>query len=177
MKWMTVFLSMPTLTLVSCQSGATHKNEKPLAMKTSQPTNKLPFKIDNVAAYMGGDFISVYITGVSDVIVATFDITDAVELDIKFQLGVSDANSITHFSGPSIVQAVLPAGAVPPLPADDEYTQKKAVSGVISCKNLPSDGFAIDNKPITFSFTDVTFDDGSVFDIEPMEIRLGVFPP
>jgi len=170
-------LSIIAIACAACQSGDPLNNVKPIAEKMTKSQSSLPFEIKTAAAYKGGNFISVYIAGETDVLVTTFEISSTDGSDIEVQLGDSDANSITHFSGPHIVQAVLPAGAVPPLPPDHEYTERKAVSGLIRFSKVPMDGISMENDPMLLAFSDVRFEDGSVIGIEPMKIRLGVFPP
>jgi len=169
-------LSITVLVGAACQGSVSTTQEQTATVDGTKLMDGFPFKIDSMAAYNGQSFISVYFAGPSDVVAVTFDISETCESDMPVEL--SKKSTVTHSSGDNIGFYVLPRGPVPPFPPDYEYTQKQAVSGLISCKILPSE--ELNNelyKLFSFSLTDISFEDGTGFAIEPMKIIAGVFPP
>ena len=142
------------------------------------PGNPFPFSIDLVGsrAYYGSDFLSIYLVGPQDVLVVRFDLPAQKRPGLR--ASVTDGkSSIVHYSGPGIARYVLPMGPAVPFPPDYKYSYTSAQKGLILCQNPPAAGDFSNLDEVILSLEGVDFGDGALYRLEPIRLKLGVYPP
>jgi hypothetical protein len=142
------------------------------------PGNPFPFSIDLAGsrAYYGSDFLSVYLVGPQDVLVVRFDLP--AQKKTALRLRVTDGkSSIVHYSGSGITRYVLPMGPALPFPPDYKYSYIAAQKGLILCQNPPAAGDFSSLGEVILSLEGVDFGDGALYHLEPIRLKIGVYPP
>lgn len=179
MKISLLFLLVTGLLLSGCENASTSIKEKILSSDDQVQQQPFPFKIDPTksGAYIGRDYMSVYLVGESNVLIANFDLPETKTTSVRILIGMDKANSITHYTGPDIEKYVLPQGAQRPIPVTPDYQQKKSISGLISCWNAPVKGLFEYGREIDLSLEQIDFGDGKLYQIKPMKMIVDAFPP
>ncbi len=179
MKMLLMLLFAAGLLLSGCENASTTLKEKILSSDDQVQQQPFPFRIDPAksGAYIGRDYMSVYLVGESNVLIANFDLPETKTTSVRILIGMDKANSITHYTGPDIEKYVLPQGAQPPIPATPDYQQKKSISGLLNCWNAPVKGSFEYGREIDLSLDQIDFGDGKLYQIKPMKMTVGAFPP
>ncbi len=167
------------LLVLGCEKTSTSKGEESLNNNDVVHQQAFPFKIDPAksGAYIGRDYMSVYLVGDSNVVVANFVLPESEIPLVRVLIGMEKANAITHYTGPGIEKYVLPQGVQLPIPSTPDYLQKESISGLLSCGNTPVKGRFEYGRRIELSLEQIDFGDGKLYQLKPMIMTIGAFPP
>ena len=180
-KWKKLTSVFPLFLMLcswGCQQPTSEVSEDAIAISPSFPSEPFPFSITRtMAIYPAEDSVSAYVWSNSDVIEVIVKLPKEEVANFETSIERVAGNSILHSRGPGVAAYVLPAGPSRPLPTTNDYTQRKAVSGIIRVQNLPARGSLEYKRPIILSLDQVDFGDGKRFSLSPVNLTIDVSPP
>jgi len=167
------------LLLLGCEKANTNKGEEIPGSDSEVQQQAFPFTIDltKSAAYLGRDYMSVFLVGDLNVVVANFTLPEAQTPLHRVLLGMDKTNVITHYTGDDIETYVLPQGVHRPIPENPDYKQIQGISGLLNCQNPPVKGGFEYGRQIELSLEQIDFGNGKLYQMKPMKMTVGAFPP
>ena len=174
-----MFIFIAGILLLGCEKTNTNTSENSLNTNDVIPQHPFPFKVDPVksGAYIGRDYMSVYLVGDSNIVLVNFDLLEVETPLVQILIGMEKENAITHYSGPEIEKYVLPQGVKLSVPTTPDYLQKEGISGFLNCGNTPLKGRFEYGRRIKISLEKVDFGDGKLYQLKPITMTVAAFPP
>lgn len=163
------------LSAIAVFSGCATETSRPDAGTTSP--SSFQFEPTKSRAFLARDCLTVYLVGASQVVTATFSLSESPTSRVSLTVPASETNSITRFSGPNVAQYVLPYGITPPFPTTADYSRQSAIHGTIVCLHPPKRGKFEYRKKITVCLDAVDFGDGKLYEMKPIQFTVEPFPP